>query len=485
MKRTRTLAAAMLLLWASSAWADPGPATRPGDRDGRVTPVVLAYQKARPAVVSISAEKVITAQTGLFGGDPFEDIFPSPVRRVPVQSLGSGVILHPSGYVATNAHVVRCAEKITLTLSDKTQLPAHVLVADPDNDLAVLKIDPPKAGEGLPFLPLGRSDDLMVGETVVAIGNPMGYSNSVTTGVVSAVDRTMEFPGGVVYKNLIQTDAPINPGNSGGPLLNIHGELIGINTAIQADAQNIGFAIPVDRLAEHITSLLDFERINRVVFGAAVGTRHGEGGDEVYVTAVRKGTPAEPKFQAGDRLVSLNGRPVRQVVDYACAMLEAKPAAKMAFTVLRQGKEVGLELALLERPRPDGKALAQGLMGLSLKPVTPELARDMALRVDCGLMVVGLDGRGPADRLGVRLKDVIFQIDRFLVDSNSDLGAVLEDVKPGQTLRLGLVRQNVRAWVPITTRAQLPATAPASQPATQPRPPAPKVPVTGQPKEQV
>jgi serine protease Do len=155
------------------------PATEPAVDPQRVTPVVLAYRKARPAVVSISAEKV--ASVGLFGDDPFEEIFPSPLtRRVPVQSLGSGVVIHPDGYIATNAHVVRKAEKITVTLADKKSYLARIIVADPDHDLAVLKVDPP-GGAAMEYLSLGRSDDLMVGETVIAVGNPLGYSNSVTT----------------------------------------------------------------------------------------------------------------------------------------------------------------------------------------------------------------------------------------------------------------------------------------------------------------
>jgi serine protease Do len=458
-----------MMLFAATAEGQSRPASAPATPgaagDPRVTPIVLAYQKARPSVVSISAEKVVTAGMGMFGADPFEEIFPMPMRRVPVQSLGSGVIVHPAGYIVTNAHVVRLAEKINVTLADKTQLPARVIIADGDHDFALLKVDAPSGG--MAYMRLGRSDDLMVGETVVAIGNPMGYANSVTTGVISALERTMEFGANIVYKDMIQTDAPINPGNSGGPLLNINGELIGVNVAIRADAQNIGFAIPVDALAAQIAALVDFERLNRVTFGAAVSSRHGSGGDEVLVTQVRKGTPADGAFQAGDRLLAIDAQAIGQIPDFACAMLGAKPDRKLAFKVLRSGKELVVEITPAGRPKPDGNALAQALMGMTLKPITPELAREMRLRVDSGLIVVGLDDGGPADKLGVKLKDVIFQIDRYMVSDMNDLGAALDDVKGAQAIRLGIARQNARVWTPLTTRQEA-STKPAPPKATQP-----------------
>jgi len=415
----------------------------------RVTPVVQAYRKARPAVVNISAEKVVT--TGIFGQDPFEDIFPSPLtRRVPVQSLGSGVIIHSSGYIATNAHVVRKAEKITVIFADGTQLPAKIIVSDGAHDLAVLKVEAAD-NKPLPYLPLGRSDDLMVGETVIAIGNAMGYSNSVTTGVISATNRTLEFAENIKYEGLIQTDAPINPGNSGGPLLNINGELIGINTAIRADAQNIGFAIPTDSLASQLAILLDFERINRVIFGASVSTRHGQAGDGFFVSAIRKGTPADGLLKEGDILTKLAGQPLRQIPDFCCTMLAVKGGQKLSLGVLRAGKETAVEITLATKPRPDGKMLAENLFGMTLRPVTPELAREMRLLVDKGLVVVGLDEAGAAAKLGIQVKDVLFQVDQFYVTDLDELGMVLEEFKPGQVTRIGIVRRNVRAWVNMAT----------------------------------
>ena len=433
----------------------------------RRTPVVAAYRKAKPAVVNISAEKVVTVRWGLFGRDPFEDIFPSPFRReVPVQSLGSGFLVHRGGYIITNAHVVRRARKITVMLADKSRHPAKIISSDAKHDLAVLRIDPPK-GRELAYLPLGRSDDLMVGETVLAIGNPLGYQHTVTSGIISALDRKLAFASGVTYEGIIQTDAPINSGSSGGPLLNICGELIGINTAIRPDAQNIGFAIPVDALIRQFPDLLNFERINRAVFGAEIRQRHTDDGDELYVAAVRPNTPAGERLRAGDRLVELNGKPVRQIPDFTCAMLAAGAPTTARLTCVRDGKTLAVAVPVQAKPRPDGKLLARRLFGLTLREVTPRLARELRLPMENGLMIVGIDAGGPADRIRLRLKDVVFQVDNYYVLDLESLGILLEDVKPDQRVRLGVARGTVAAWVHLRAR-RAPATGPRPKPKSRP-----------------
>ena len=443
------LAAAMLAVLPAPPAAAQHVAKRP---DARVTPVVLAYRKARPAVVNISARQLVTRRVSPFGLDPFDEVFPDLFRRrVPVRSLGTGVVVHPDGYVVTNAHVVRRARKITVTLHDKSKLRARVISADSAKDLAVLKIEPP-GGRPLPHLPMGRSDDLMVGETVIAIGNPLGYANSLTTGVISAVGRNLEFRGGVKIAGLIQTDAPINPGNSGGPLLNIHGRWIGINTAIRADAQNIGFAIPVDILAGELPGLLDFERINRVIFGAEVAQRHLESGTEVRVVSVRPATPAAKALQGGDRILALDGTPVRQIPDFSCGMLAVKAGQKVRLKLRRAGREITVAITLAPKPKPNGKLLAEKLFGMTLRPLTPELAKSLRLPAERGLLVVGIDADSPAADLGVNLKDILFQIGRYYVKDLDALGIILEDVKPGARVRIGIIRGNVQAWATIRAR---------------------------------
>src|SRR5882757_8022010 len=201
------------------------------------TPVVAVVEKIAPAVVNISAESTVRS------ADPFFGMFGLGTERQ-AQSLGSGFIIDRNGIVVTNAHVIEGASRITVTLLDGREIEADLLGSDRDADIAVLKVK----STGLPAIPLGRSSDLMIGETVIAIGNPFGLSNTVTTGVLSAVGRTIPSERGErLFTDFLQTDASINPGNSGGPLVNILGDVIGINSAIVSGANGIGFAIPADR----------------------------------------------------------------------------------------------------------------------------------------------------------------------------------------------------------------------------------------------
>ena len=243
-----------------------------GDTDPRRSLVVQAVERASSAVVNISTEQVVEGRSPFptprdpFFDDFFHDFFDSRPRRYKATSLGSGVLVGADGTILTNEHVVLRASRIRVTLSDERTFDAHPAGADADSDLAVLRID---AGKALPHIALGRSDDLMIGETVIAIGNPFGLSHTVTTGVVSAIDRSLN-TSERTYSDFIQTDASINPGNSGGPLLNIKGELIGINTAIYGKAQGIGFAIPVDRARRVMRDLVSYGEVKRAWVGITV-----------------------------------------------------------------------------------------------------------------------------------------------------------------------------------------------------------------------
>ncbi|MBS3733855.1 MAG: trypsin-like peptidase domain-containing protein [Phycisphaerae bacterium] len=447
----------LLIVTATAIGENPDT---PDPSNPRVTPVVRAYRRVRPAVVNITAEKLVTAHFGP-GKDLFSDIFPKAFgRRVPVRSLGSGFLIHPDGYLVTNAHVIRRAQKVSVSLhGEDAPRPARLISADPACDLAVLKIDPGEARE-LPYLPLGRSDDLMVGEPVIAIGNPMGYANTLTTGVISGVNRTLEFDGRVPFGGLIQTDTPINPGNSGGPLLNIRGELIGINTAIRADAQNIGFAVPVDALARELGNLLDFEQINRVVFGAVVRQEHSETGDKLIVSTVRPDTPAAEGLRAGDEIVALNGREIHQVPGFTCGMLSAEAGTAVRLGCVRDGERITVEVPVVAKPKPDGRALARRLFGMTVRTVTPDLAERLRLPADRGLLIVGVDEGKPAHKLGLHLKDILFQVGKYYVADLEDLGVVLENVGSGQVVRIGIIRGRRAVWLPVRTADDSPKTSP-------------------------
>jgi serine protease Do len=383
-------------------------------------------------------------------------------RQRQVNSLGSGVVISPYGYVVTNAHVVKRASEIKVQFADGSVYGAKVVVADSSTDLAVIKLGDPAGEPGVvktkkpfPYMQLGRSDDIMVGETVIAVGNPLGFANSVTTGVVSATDRKLEFQQGVTYTGLIQTDAPINPGNSGGPLLNIKGELIGINTAIRADAQNIGFAIGIDMLAKKLPELLDIENLARVEFGLRAAQSHTDKGASIYVSSVREKSPGDRAgVKAGDRILSVNGKKIAQVSDFVFEMLEARVPGKIRLEYDRAGRRSEANVDVKLKPAPDGDALARSMMGLQLREITPRMARSMRLFTVRGLLVVGVEEGSPADKLGVQLKDILFEVGGVYISKLETLGLILEKLSEGQVMRIGILRRNTAAVVPIRLRGR-------------------------------
>jgi serine protease Do len=356
--------------------------------------------------------------------DEIFDFGPPRMRDRRVESVGSGVVVHESGYIVTNAHVVSQASDVQVTFADKQTLAARVVAVDPEHDLAVLKVD---AQRPLAYQKLGRSDDIMIGETVVAIGNPLGLQHTVTTGIVSAVGRDLHFNPDVVYSGLIQTDAPINPGNSGGPLLNLNGELIGINSAIRGDAQNIGFSIPVDRLWELLPAMLDIERRQRVRFGLGVS-----GGDARVVTVRPDSPAAQAGLHPGDRIVSFNGEPLRDGIDYYVHLLGQKPDSEVRLAVQRGDKQVKVAVPLRSIPLPEGRKLAEEQLGLELEEVPDELRRRYDLPDYANLIVTSVGRRGPAGRAGIIPTDLILRLDRVPVANLTDVGLALEQDKGAQ-----------------------------------------------------
>ena len=256
--RVSKVLATLLITSLLSAGAGRAEAWQPhvNTANLRDTITVQIIHHAEPAIVSITAKKIIAREVNVFG-----NMFLAPgfgeIVRTPADFLGSGFIIQKNGYVVTNNHVVDQAKQIFVTLSDGKKYAAHVVGSDPQADLAILKINA-ASGHTFPTLTLGDSSTLMIGEPTIAVGNPFGFSQSVSTGIVSAIGREIHEPNNPVpLKNLIQTDAAINPGNSGGPLLNAYGQVIGINTAIRGNAQNIGFAIGVNRLYQLISTLMN------------------------------------------------------------------------------------------------------------------------------------------------------------------------------------------------------------------------------------
>jgi len=394
--RTALLGAALLL---ASAAAPPAGAADPFLRR---TPVVRAVETAGPAVVNITTAR--TVKTSPFGrvGDPFFDQFferffePRTGSRS-VQNLGSGVLIDDEGHVLTNAHVVERAETIRVKLADGREFDATAVGTSPNNDLAVLRVE---TDEPLPWIPPGRSDDLLVGEPVIAIGNPFGLSNTVTTGVISALDRSIRTERRV-FHGFLQTDASINPGNSGGPLLNAEGRLVGINTAIYGgNAEGIGFAIPIDVARRIMRELIDHGEVAPVWMGIDLQALEPELREVMRIPAevtgalvshVSPGGPAGAAgVQRGDVVVRFEGQ-----------LVTDPPAFYEVLNQVTQGHRTRLEIWRAGEPRtlrpvaaalPDGlvEELAERLMGLRLEPNPRGGYVVQSVRKDSGAARTGL-----------------------------------------------------------------------------------------------
>ena len=395
--------------------AAPPAAGGHAGRQARRTPIVEVAEKVSPAVVNIAAESIVREADPFFGG-----FFAPRSRRT--QSLGSGLVIDASGVVLTNAHVVEGASRITVVTRDGRELQAHVLGSDHDADLAVLKVD----GHGLPAVPLGSSSDLMIGETVIAIGNPFGLSHSVTSGVLSARGRTVPSEQGErLFTDFLQTDASINPGNSGGPLVNIAGQVVGINTAIVSGANGIGFAIPADRARRVVDDLLRFGELRPLWTGLRLVTvdpelarRYDLGGARGAM--VFRAYPASPAAQASlaerDVIVAVQGQPVAAREDVTTALYSLPAGTPLALRVRRGARTLDVTLTPVHPPRGLGlRILAEGV-GLEV------VERRDALTVD--RVVPG----GAAARAGLRAGDVILGANGHEV---SKLDALGEEVVRG------------------------------------------------------
>lgn len=418
-----------------------------------MSPVVEVFEEARHAIVNISATHIIQMDPRSPFDRMFEDLFEFPAaprmrREVMTTSVGSGFVIHDSGYVVTNAHVVARTADRRVIFSDGREFAAEIVAMNTDNDLAVLKIE---ANTPLTALPFGRSDDLMVGETVIAIGNPLGLQTTLTTGVVSALDRTMEVRDRPALEGLIQTDAAINSGNSGGPLLNILGELVGVTTAIRADAQNVGFAIPVDRLSGQLPRMLAVERRYRIETGMTV---EGLDGPEVTHVALA-GPAAQAGLMVGDLIVACDGRTLSKTVDFHIALIGRGPGDRIQLQFERSGRRFQTWLMLGEKPKPDGARLTNVKLGIELEPLAAALAVKLGIPKNRGLMVTKVDPNGPASGSGLEPADIMVQIDGQAVATLEDMGLFLEDTPAGTSVSVTVLRLTRGAIFGFTRQVRL------------------------------
>jgi serine protease Do len=405
------------------------PAAR-ADRESRRTPVVAAVESATPATVNITSTQVVVDQANPFlRGDPLFDEFfrrfMNP-RASTAQSLGTGVIITKDGFVLTNEHVLAGATQIRVTLSDGRQFDAELVGGDPASDLAVVRI---KTQDPLPTPKLGDSDDVMIGESVIAIGNPFGLNSTVTTGVLSATNRSIRGDGRE-YHGFLQTDASINPGNSGGPLLNMDGEVIGINTAILGNAQGIGFAIPINRARRIVNDLIAHGEVQATWFGIWLqeltpALRDAMGSDQatgVLVSTVFEGTPAAAAgVQRGDILTSLDGSPVHSRREFYEISRSITTGDRARVSLDRSGRKLTLELEAAPFPEARADELAQVLLGLDLAERTPALAKQYKLQADRGMVIQRVVPHSAAEDRGLRPGDLVLKLGQDRVDDRGSL----------------------------------------------------------------
>ncbi|MEP7149988.1 MAG: Do family serine endopeptidase [Acidobacteriota bacterium] len=432
------------------ATVEPTTAPAPLVVDGMRTSYADVVEKTSPAVVRIEAESKSRRaqqddqQANPFGGDEFFRQFPMP-RQSPQprieRGLGSGVIVNADGTILTNAHVIDGAEKITVFLSDNKTFDAKLVGADKASDLAVLKIE----AQNMPFLNLGNSDTVRIGDIVLAIGNPLGIGQSVTAGIISAKGRRTGLSDGS-FEDFLQTDAPINRGNSGGALVNLTGELIGINSQILSGGPSggnigIGFSIPSNMAKSVMEQLLKDGRVRRGMLGIGIqdlneGTAQALGLTDtsgVLVSDVRKGSAAEKAgFQRTDVITAINGEKVEDSNVLRNKVASTLPGTEIKVTVLRDGKPQEMTATLDEFELPgnkgggdvengDGTPQKQsdsGKLGLTLQPMTPQIARQFGIEGDAeGMVVTGVDGVGAAAAAGIARGDILLEVNRQPVNS--------------------------------------------------------------------
>lgn len=397
-------------LWSEKRWVTPI------DPDAPISMRAFSRlaRELSPAVVNINVRRRGARLPSIFGG---------PGGGT---GLGTGFIIHKDGYVLTNNHVIKDTDEIQVKLANEHAYPARVVGTYAQLDVALLKFD---ADEALAVAPLGDSDALEIGEWVIAIGNPFGLNHTVTAGIVSAKGRRDVITRGEpMYAQFIQTDASINPGNSGGPLINIRGEVVGINTAINAAGQGIGFAVPVNMI-KTILPQLATGKVSRSYLGVRVGPVARELATRLkmsrvtgaLVREVLSGTPADVAgVQAGDVILEWGGVAVEHWEDLPWLASTASDGQRVVMVVNRSGKELRLDVrptAFPEDPvaathRSPRGATGSSIddVGLSFGPVTPEVAKPLGLKTGEGVLVTGVTSGSPADQVGVEAGDVITQI---------------------------------------------------------------------------
>ncbi len=418
-------------------------------------------EKVSPAVVNIDTlrTKVYRSPLAPFFDDPFFRYFfgdTQEERRVPVKGVGTGFVFRSDGYIITNNHVIEGAEEIKVTFNDGKQFSGKVVGRDPLTDIAVIRIE---ASE-LPTIPLGDSDTAKVGEFVIAIGNPYGLSHTVTTGVLSAKGRPISAgDSGREYENFLQTDAAINPGNSGGPLLNLQGEVIGINTAILPYAQGIGFAIPINMAKSILEQLINQGKVVRAWLGVFIQEVTQEIAEKfglsqprgALVADISPNSPAErAEISRGDIILKVDGQETNTISELQRVVRSHRPGDRVTVEIWREKKTMVVEVVLGELQEEGSMTPSWGVtLGVEVREITPDLVTQYALKRTSGVVIVGIESGGAADRAGLRPGDVIVECNRNGITSLRDWEQALSRIQPGESVLLLIDRGGRTYFVPL------------------------------------
>ena len=436
--------------------------------------------KVSPAVITIRADRrVRTPQQFPFMDDPFfRGLFGNRGQQQPQeelqQALGSGVIVSADGYILTNHHVVDGAENIKIDMNDGRTLEAKLIGSDPPSDLALLKVN----ASGLTFMTPGDSDKVRVGDVALAIGNPLGIGQTVTMGIISAKGRSTAGPGAGSFEDFLQTDAPINHGNSGGALINTLGELIGINSQIVPGQEGgnigIGFAIPSNMAKSVMDQLVKNGKVRRGQLGvsvtrvtsdlaASLGMSEARG---VIVNSVRAGSAAEKAgLRQGDVITALNDAPVSDTNAFRNRVASNGPGSTVTLSVLRDNREQKISATLDEFSEqaaraenrseggPNPRTGGGGKLGISVEPLTPDIAQELQLKPGTtGVVVDSVDPAGPAVAARIQRGDVIQEVNRQPVKSAEDLSAAIEK-SGGKPVLLLLNRRGETVFLAVRPRS--------------------------------
>ncbi len=429
---------------------------------------VAIAKHVTPAVVNISTERSDDLRDELkdtpfhwfFDDDTFNRFF-GPRSQRPSRGLGSGVIISKDGYILTNNHVIRNTDKLLIRLSDDREFEAEIIGSDEQTDLAVIKIN----GDNLPVVNIGDSDKLEVGEWVVAIGNPFGLSETVTAGIVSAKGRNAL--GLAEYEDFIQTDAAINPGNSGGALVNIRGELIGINTAIETRSggfQGVGFAIPINMANNIREQLIDYGRVTRGWLGVQIQNVENDvmmnefnlnNRNGAIVTEVIESNPAaEGGMKSGDVIIKFDDQPVNNTQQLRNLVAAATVGKNVEVVVMRDGSPNTIIVELGRKP-DNANLIASNArnqnnnLGLEVQELTETLAGRLGLEQEEGVIVSGIESNSAAAEAGILAEDLVLEIDRNKISSMEDYRIALTDIESGDDVLLLIKRQDSTRFVVI------------------------------------